>query len=405
MIKLANVRAQFPIFKQLVNGHPIAFLDTAASAQKPQVVIDAERGCYENYYANVHRGVYQFSEQSTAMYEKVRAQVCDFIGNTDVGEIIFTKSATESINLVAQSYARTFLKPGDEIIISEMEHHANIVPWQIVCEQTGAKLRIAPINDAGELLYAEFEALLNPKVKLVAITQVSNVLGTINDVARVIKAAHKIKAKVLIDGTQSVVHQAVNIKELDADFYVFSSHKLYGPTGVGVLYAKRELLEAMPPYQAGGDMIDIVTFEKTSYAPLPNKFEAGTPNIAGVIGFGAALNWIKTVGITAIAAHEHELLIYASAKLSAIPSLKIIGNASQKTGVISFVLAGIHPHDIGTLLDNDGIAIRVGHHCAQPLMQRMHVAATARASFGAYTTSDEIDRLCASLEKIVTMFA
>lgn len=405
MIKLPNIREQFPIFDQIVHGNAIAYLDTASSSQKPKCVINAQSECYEKYYANVHRGVYQFSEDASNRYELTRDLIRDFIHANHTEEIIFTKGATESINLVAHSFARSTLKAGDTILISTMEHHANIVPWQIVCEQTGAKLRVIPINDAGELLYDAFETLLDNSVKIVAITQISNALGTINDINRVIKSAHAIGAIVLIDGTQGIVHQPVNVTELDADFYVFSSHKLYGPNGVGVLYGKRDLLNSMPPYQSGGDMIDIVTFEKTTYAPLPNKFEAGTPNISGVIAFGEAIKWIQSIGITTISEHEEKILQYATQKLLTLPTLKIIGTTPHKAGVISFILEGIHPHDIGTLLDHDGIAIRVGHHCAQPLMQRFNIPATARASFGVYTTSDEIDRLTNSLKKIINLFS
>ncbi len=405
MIALPEIRKQFPIFKQEVNGHPVAFLDTGASAQKPQVVIDAERAVYEEYYANIHRGVYHFSEKSTAEYEKVRDIVRDFIKAEDSREIIFTKGTTESINLVAESYGRSNLKAGDKVIISTMEHHANIVPWQMVCNATGAELLVIPINDEGELLYDEYEKMLDDSVKIVAVTQVSNVLGTINDIERIITKAHEVGAKVLIDGAQGAVHQPLDVKALNVDFYTFSAHKLYGPSGVGVLYGKRELLEAMPPYQTGGDMIDVVTFEKTTFAPLPNKFEAGTPNIAGVIGMGAALKWIESVGFETIIEHEEALLKYATEQLSMIPELRIIGTAERKSGVISFVIQGIHPHDIGTLLDHEGVAIRVGHHCAQPLMQRMKVPATARMSLGVYNTSEEIDRLVAGLKKIIDLFA
>lgn len=405
MIALPEIRQQFPIFNEEVKGHRVAFLDTGASAQKPQVVIDAEREVYEKYYANIHRGVYFFSEKSTQEYEAVRGIVQRFIGAEDEREVIFTKGATESINLVAQSYGKMVLKAGDVVMISEMEHHANIVPWQMICEEKGAELKIIPINDAGELLLDEYVAMLNDKVKIVAVTQVSNVLGTINDVKYIIEKAHEVGAKVLIDGAQGAVHQPLDVVALDADFYVFSSHKLYGPTGVGVLYGKRELLEKMPPYQTGGDMIDVVSFEKTTFAPLPNKFEAGTPNIAGVIGFGVALKWVEAIGFDTIVAHEDALLAYAMTKLQEIPEVRVIGTAQEKAGVISFVVKGIHPHDIGTLLDHEGVAVRVGHHCAQPLMRRMKVPATARMSFGVYTTSEEIDRLIAGLKKIIALFA
>ncbi len=405
MIALPKIRQQFPIFNEEVKGHRVAFLDTGASAQKPQVVIDAEKNVYEKYYANIHRGVYYFSEKSTQEYEAVRKIAQNFIKAADEREIIFTKGTTESINLVAQSYGRMVLNAGDVVIISEMEHHANIVPWQIICDEKGAELKIIPINDDGDLLLDQYVAMLDDRVKIVSVTQVSNVLGTINDVKFIIDEAHKVGAKVLIDGAQGAVHQPLDVVTLDADFYVFSAHKLYGPTGVGILYGKRELLEAMPPYQTGGDMIDVVTFEKTTFAPLPNKFEAGTPNIAGVIAFGEAMKWVEAVGFDTIVAHEDALLAYAMEQLAEIPEVRVIGTAKEKAGVISFVVKGIHPHDIGTLLDHEGVAVRVGHHCAQPLMRRMKVPATARMSFGIYNTSEEIDRLIAGLKKIISLFA
>ncbi len=405
MIALPKIRQQFPIFNEEVKGHRVAFLDTGASAQKPQVVIDAEKNVYEKYYANIHRGVYYFSEKSTQEYEAVRQIAQKFIKAADEREIIFTKGTTESINLVAQSYGRMVLNTGDVVIISEMEHHANIVPWQMICDEKGAELKIIPINDDGDLLLDQYVAMLDDRVKIVSVTQVSNVLGTINDVKFIIDEAHKVGAKVLIDGAQGAVHQPLDVVALDADFYVFSAHKLYGPTGVGILYGKRELLEAMPPYQTGGDMIDVVTFEKTTFAPLPNKFEAGTPNIAGVIAFGEAMKWVEAVGFETIVAHEDALLAYAMAQLAEIPEVRVIGTAKEKAGVISFVVKGIHPHDIGTLLDHEGVAVRVGHHCAQPLMRRMKVPATARMSFGVYSTSEEIDRLVAGLKKIISLFS
>lgn len=404
MIALPEIRQQFPIFNETVKGAPVAFLDTGASAQKPQVVIDAEREVYEKYYANIHRGVYFFSEKSTQEYELVRDVVRKFIGAEDSREVIFTKGTTESINLVAQSYGRMVLEPGDTVIISEMEHHANIVPWQMICNERGAELKVIPINDQGELLLDQYLEMLSERVKIVSVTQVSNVLGTINDVKYIIEAAHKVGAKVLIDGAQGAVHQPLNVTELDVDFYAFSAHKLYGPTGVGILYGKRELLEAMPPYQTGGDMIDLVTFEKTTFAPLPNKFEAGTPNIAGVIAFGKALEWVEEIGFETITAHEDALLDYTMTQLAEIPEVRVIGTAKEKVGVISFVVKGIHPHDIGTLLDHEGVAIRVGHHCAQPLMRRMDVPAIARISFGVYNSSEDVDRLIAGLKKIIKLF-
>lgn len=403
MISLPEIRKQFPIFSEEVNGKRVAFLDTGASAQKPQVVIDAERECYERYYANIHRGVYHFSERSTEAYERARATVAQFIG-AEERETLFTKGATESINLVAQSYGRMVLNPGDAVLISEMEHHANIVPWQVICAERGATLKVLPITDSGDLRYDLLDEYLDDRVKIVAMTQVSNVLGTVNDVEQIVTAARKVGATVLIDGAQGAVHHPLDVKALDIDFYAFSSHKLYGPTGVGVLYGREELLEAMPPYQTGGDMIEQVSFERSTYAPLPNKFEAGTPNIAGVIAFGRAIEWIESIGFETIIAHEEALLAYATEKLKSIPELTIIGEAKKRSGVISFALAGIHPHDIGTLLDHEGVAIRVGHHCAQPLMKRLGVPATARLSLGVYNNSEDIDRLVTALRKVVALF-
>ncbi len=405
MRTLSEIRNDFPILKQSVNQTSVVFLDTGASAQKPQCVIDAEKRVYETYYANIHRGVYEFSQRSTTEYENVRTQVQSFIKAKDSREIIFTKGATESINLVAHSYGNIVLNAGDKVMISEMEHHANIVPWQVICEARQAELVVIPILEDGALDYQALDYLLDTRVKIVAITQASNVLGTVNDLSYIIEKAHAVGAAVLVDGAQGIVHAPLDVTQLDVDFYVFSAHKLYGPTGVGVLYGKKALLDKMPVYQTGGDMIDIVTFEKTTYAPLPNKFEAGTPNIAGVIAFGEALRWIESIGFTYIQQHENELLVYATEALKTIPEVTIYGTTEHKIGVISFTLKGIHPHDIGTLLDHYGIAIRVGHHCAQPIMQHYKIPATARISFGIYNTKEEIDYLIQSIKKVIEMFS
>jgi cysteine desulfurase/selenocysteine lyase len=400
-----KIRGQFPILKQRVHGQPLVYLDNAATTQKPAAVIDAINRYYTRDNANIHRGVHLLSERATEGYEGARAKVQRFLNAAESSEIIFVRGATEGINLVAQSYGRTRVGPGDEVVITTMEHHSNIVPWQILCEQTGARLRVAPINGRGELLLEEFEKLMGPKTKLVAVVHVSNVLGTINPVRRIVEMAHRWNAPVLLDGAQAAPHLTLDVRALDCDFYVLSSHKLYGPTGVGVLYGKRELLDAMPPYQGGGDMISSVSFEKTLYNRLPFKFEAGTPNIAGAIGLGAAIDYVTGLGRDGIAEHEHELLTCATQALSEIPGLTIIGTAGEKAAAISFVLEGIHPHDIGTILDQQGVAIRTGHHCAQPLMQRFGVPATARASFALYNTREEIDALAAGIRKVQEVFA
>ncbi len=397
-------RKDFPILDLKIYGKPLIYLDNAATSQKPQVVIDALTRYYTQENANIHRGVYFLSEQATDAYEKTREKVRQFINASSAKEIVFVKGTTEGINLVAQSYGRTFLKAGDEILITALEHHSNIVPWQILCQQTGAKLKIAPINDQGELILEEFSKLINAKTKLVAVTHVSNVLGTINPVKQIIELAHKHQIPVLVDGAQAVPHTKVDVQELGCDFYVFSSHKLFGPTGVGVLYGKSELLEKMPPYQGGGDMISSVTFEKTTYNTVPYKFEAGTPNIADVIAFSAALDYVSSIGIEKISAYEHELLNYATHALSKIQGLRIIGTAKNKASVISFVLNDIHPHDIGTILDREGIAIRAGHHCAMPIMDRFGIPATARASFAFYNTKEEIDRLVEGIYQVKGIF-
>jgi cysteine desulfurase/selenocysteine lyase len=399
-----RVRTDFPILSEKVYGKPLVFLDSGASAQKPRAVIDAMTQMYEHTYANVHRGIYALSQQATDAYEKAREKIAHFIGTRDVREVVFTRNATEAINLVAHSWGWKNLKAGDEVLITHLEHHANIVPWQILGERYGVVLKVAPINDRGELIWDEFVKLIGPKTKLIALAHVSNTLGTILPVADVIRTAHDKGVKVLIDGSQAVQHMPVDVKALDADFYVFTGHKLYGPTGIGVLYAKAEILEGMPPWQGGGDMILSVSFEKTEYNEIPHRFEAGTPAFVEAVGLGAAIDYVQSIGLEAIAAHEADLTAYAMEKLSAINSLRIIGTAEHKAGVISFVLEGIHPHDIGTILDREGIAVRVGQHCAHPLMERFGVPATVRASFGMYNTRAEIDALCAGLRRVREIF-
>ncbi len=397
-----KIRKDFPILHQKVRGKPLVYLDSAATSQKPQAVIDALRHYYEEDNANIHRGVHLLSERATDRFEAARSKIQKFINAASSHEIIFTRGATESINLVAQSYGRAHLKAGDEIVVSHMEHHSNIVPWQMIAEQTGAKLKVIPINDAGELLWDE--KILSEKVRIVAITHVANALGTVVPIRDIIQAAHRKAIPVLIDGAQSIPHFAIDVQALDADFFVFSGHKLFGPTGIGVLYGKEALLEKMPPYQGGGDMIRTVSFEKTRYNDLPYKFEAGTPHIAGAIGLGAAVDYVAEVGLSRIEAYEKDLLAYATETLSAVPGLKIIGTAREKASVVSFVLDDIHPHDIGTVLDLDGIAIRTGHHCAMPVMERFAIPATARASFAFYNTKEEIDVLVKGLEKVRGIF-
>jgi len=400
-----RVRQDFPILKQRFYGKPLVYLDSAASSQKPRAVIDAISRFYSEDYANIHRGLHALSERATQAYEGARDTVRRFLNAPSEQEIVFVRGTTEAINLVAQSYARPRLQPGDEILISAMEHHSNIVPWQIVCAERGARLRVVPITDAGELRLDVYEELLGPRTKLVAITHVSNVLGTINPIREIINLAHQRQIAVLVDGAQAVPHLAVDVQSLDCDFYAFSGHKLYGPSGIGVLFGKAALLEAMPPYQGGGDMISSVTFENTTYNRLPYKFEAGTPHIAGAVGLGAAIEYVTAIGLETIAAYEHELLAEATARLAAMPEVRLIGTAQEKTGVLSFVMEGIHPHDIGTVLDREGIAIRAGHHCAQPVMQRFGISATARASFGLYNTQAEIDALVAGIHKVLEVFA
>lgn len=401
---VARVRADFPILHTQVHGKPLVYLDNAATSQKPQVVIDALTNYYERTNANVHRGVHALSEQASVAFEAVRGVVREWINAKEEREIIFVRGTTEGINLVAQSYGRKHVEAGDEIVISAMEHHSNIVPWQMLCEEKGATLRVIPMDDRGVLDLDAYEQLLTWKTKLVAITHVSNALGTINPVREMIATAHARNIPVLVDGAQATPHLRVDMQALDCDFYVFSGHKVFGPTGIGVLYGKAALLEAMPPYQGGGDMIKSVTFEKTIYNDLPYKFEAGTPHIAGVIALGAALKYLNALDWSAASQHEESLLRYAEAELATIAGLRLIGTAPHKAGVASFVFDDIHPHDIGTIVDRDGIAIRTGHHCAQPVMQRLGIPATARASFAFYNTFDEVDRLVESLRRVTSLF-
>jgi len=400
-----EVRRDFPILREKVYGKPLVYLDNAATSQKPQLVIETLQKYYSLENANIHRGIHFLSERATQTYEDARAKVRGFLNAAESREIIFVRGTTEGINLVAQSYGRKFIGEEDEIILSAMEHHSNIVPWQILCEQVGARLRIILMNDDGELLIDEYERLLSDRVKLVAVTHLSNALGTINPIKQIIQIAHRGGVPVLVDGAQAVPHLKVDVRDLDCDFYAFSGHKLYGPTGVGVLYGKASLLDAMPPYQGGGDMIRSVTFEKTLYNVLPYKFEAGTPDIAGGIGLGAAIDYLSQVGLELVTAHERELLDYAAEAVSTISGVRIIGTAMEKSGVLSFVLDGVHAHDIGTILDQEGIAIRTGHHCAMPVMQRLGVSATARASLAFYNTREEVDALVGAIHNVKRMFS
>ncbi len=400
---LAAIRQDFPVLSRTFYDKPLVYLDNGATTQKPKAVIDRIHRFYSEEYGTVRRGVYALSEGSTEAFAQTRETVKAFLNAAQSSEIVFTKGTTEAINLVAHSYGQPFIQAGDEVIVSAMEHHANIVPWQQVCLAKGATLKVIPMNERGELILEEYEKLLSPKTRVVAVNHVSNALGTINPIRRIIELAHQTGAVVFIDGAQGAPHLNVDVQALDCDFYAFSGHKIYGPTGVGVLYAKQAHLEAMVPYQTGGDMIETVTFEKTTFTQPPYKFEAGTPPIAQVVGLGAAIDYVNEVGLSAIAAHEHRLLKYATEQLNTVPGLSIIGTASMKAGLISFVLEAAHPLDIGTLLDHEAIAIRTGHHCAQPVMKRFNVPATARASFGMYNTFDEIDRLVAGLHKVIDM--
>jgi cysteine desulfurase / selenocysteine lyase len=395
-----KVRQDFPILHQNVHGKPLVYLDNAATTQKPLAVIEAIDKYYRCDNSNIHRGVHTLSERATAAYEKTRVAVQKFINAGDAKEIIFVRGATEAINLVAQTYGRRHVGAGDEVLVTAMEHHSNIVPWQMLCEEKRARLRVAPINERGELLLEEFEKLLSAKTKIVAVGHLSNALGTINPVREIVRMAHARNVPVLLDGAQAAPRMKVDVQELDCDFYAVSGHKMYAPTGIGFLYGKAQLLEAMPPWQGGGDMIASVTFDKTVYNRLPYKFEAGTPNIADTIGLGAALKYLNSLGLDQIEAHEADLLVYATREVSRIPGVTIIGTANEKAGVLSFVMQDIHPHDIGTILDSEGIAVRTGHHCAQPVMQRYNVPATVRASFGLYNTRQEVDALVRGIYKV-----
>ena len=399
-----KIREDFPILHQEVNGKPLVYLDNAATSQKPKSVIDSIEKYYRGYNSNIHRGVHTLSENATEAYESARIKVRDFIHANSTKEIVFVRGATEAINLVAQSFGRNTLGSEDEIIITELEHHANIVPWQLLSQQTGAKLKYVPINDNGELVESEYKKLLNEKTRIVAVGHISNALGTINPIENMINLAHEYGAKVLIDGAQATSHTSVDVKKLDCDFYVFSGHKLFGPTGIGVLYGKENLLEEMPPYQGGGDMIKTVTMKETQYNELPHKFEAGTPNISGVIGLGAAIDYVNKIGLENIGNHEKQLLDYANQMASEITELKFIGTAKNKTSILSFTLDGIHPHDVGTILNNEGIAIRTGHHCAMPVMEYFQIPATSRASFSFYNTHAEVDVLIEGINKCSKVF-
>jgi len=399
------IRRDFPILSRTVHGKPLVFLDSAASAQKPQIVIDAVANCYSEEYANIHRGVYFLSQLATEKFEGARGKVQRFLNAAEAREIVFTRNATEAINLVASSYGRRFLKKGDEIILSEIEHHSNIVPWQLLRDETGIVIKVAPVDDRGALLLDRFRALLSERTKLVAVTHMSNALGTVLPVKEITRLAHDAGALALVDGCQAVPHMPVDVREIDADFYVFSGHKLYGPSGIGVLYAKAPLLEAMPPYQGGGEMIVSVSFEKSTYAPIPHKFEAGTPHIAGAIGLGAAIDYVTATGLNRISNHEHALTTYATERLMAIPGVSLVGTAPGKGSILSFTVEGVHPHDVGTILDHHGIAVRAGHHCAQPVMDRFKVPATVRASLGMYNTEAEVDVLTAAIRHVREIFA
>jgi len=400
LVTIAGCRHHFPLLRQSVNGKPLVYFDNAATSQKPQVVIDAMMRYYEEENSNIHRGVHSLSARATESYEGVRHKVRAFLNAGDHREIVFVRGTTEAINLVAYSYGRAFIHEGDEILITGMEHHSNIVPWQILCEDRKAVLRVAPITDAGELDMDALPAMMSDRTRILAVTHVSNALGTVNPIREIVRQAHERGIPVLVDGAQAVPHMHVDVQEMDCDFYAFSAHKMFGPTGVGVLYGKRRWLEALPPYQGGGDMIKSVTFEKTIYNDIPYKFEAGTPNIGGGIGLGAALDYLHELNMDAIRQFEDELLVYATEQILTVPGVRIIGTAREKAGVLSFVMEGIHPHDIGTILDVEGVAIRTGHHCAQPVMQRFGLPATARASFAFYNTKEEVDAFIKALHKV-----
>ncbi len=396
-------RQDFPCLRQEVHGQPLVYLDSAATSQKPQSVIDAVRRFYETHYSNVHRGAHSLSEQATHAFEGARERLANFLGAADPREVVFVRGATEAINLVASSFGRMQFRPGDEILLTEMEHHSNIVPWQLIAEQTGAVIRVVPITEEGELQMGRFEELLSERTRLVAVSHVSNALGTINPLHQIVTKAHEAGAAILIDGCQAAPRMEINVTELNCDFYTFSGHKLYGPSGIGILYAKRQWLEAMPPYQGGGEMIRRVTFDKTTYAAPPAKFEAGTPHIAGPVGLHAALDYVTEIGLGNLLEHERRLLAYAHHAIEEIPGIKVIGTAPEKAGILSFVMEGIHPHDIGTILDNQGIAVRTGHHCAQPVMDHFQVPATTRASFGLYNTRQDVDAFIRGLHEVKAM--
>jgi cysteine desulfurase/selenocysteine lyase len=399
-----QVRRDFPVLGQLVHGKPLVYLDNAATSQKPEAVLDAIDKYYRVGNANIHRGVHYLSERATEEYEGAREKIRGFLHAASVKEIVFVRGATEGVNLVASTFGRMKVRAGDEVLISAMEHHSNIVPWQMLCEEKGAKLRVIPMNDQGEIILDEYRRLLTERTKLVAVTHVSNALGTINPVKQMIADAHRRSIPVLVDGAQAVPHFRVDVRDLDCEFYVLSGHKMFGPTGVGVLYGKEAILEGMPPYQGGGDMIKSVTFERTIFNDLPYRFEAGTPHIAGGVGLGAAIDYLGRIDWQALTEYEHEVLNYATEALSEIKGLRIVGTAKEKAGVISFVIDGVHPHDVGTVLDQEGIAVRTGHHCAQPVMKRFNIPATARASFALYNTHDEVDRLVAGVHKVKEIF-
>jgi len=404
-VDVERIRADFPILRTQAHGHGLVYLDNAATAQKPRAVIDAIVRYYESANANIHRGVHYLSQLATEEFEAGRATVARFVKAAKASEIVFTRGTTEGINLVAQTWGRSHVRAGDEIVVTAMEHHSDIVPWQMLCEATGAKLRVAPMNDRGELIVEEFAKLLGARTKIVALAHVSNALGTINPVKKLAALAHAQGAIAVVDGAQAVPHMAVDVQDLDADFYSFSAHKMYGPTGIGALYGKMALLEAMPPYQGGGDMISSVTFEKTIYNKVPHKFEAGTPDMAGVAGLKAAIEYMNAIGVEKIAAHEHDLLEYATEAVRALEGIRIIGTAAEKASVLSFTVDDVHPHDIGTILDQEGIAVRTGHHCAQPVMERYGIPATVRASFAVYNTRAEVDALVRGLRKVREVFA
>jgi cysteine desulfurase/selenocysteine lyase len=399
-----RARADFPILAQQIRGKPLVFLDSAASAQKPRRVIDAISRFYATDYANIHRGVYQLSERATAQFEAVREKVRRFLNAAEAREVVFVRGTSEAINLVAQSYGRQRVGPGDEVLITAMEHHSNIVPWQILCQEKRAELKVAPIDDRGQLMLGEFEKLLSPRTRIAAVTHVSNALGTVNPVREIVAIARARGVPVLVDGAQAVPHGRVDVRDLDCDFYAFSGHKVFGPSGIGALYGRAELLEAMPPYQGGGEMILSVSFEKTRYKEIPHKFEAGTPHIAGAVGLGAALDYVMELDLGAVAEHERGLLDYATEELSKIPGLRFIGEAEERISVVSFVLDGVHPHDVGTILDQEGIAVRTGHHCAQPVMERFGVPATVRASLALYNNKADVDALLRGLHEVREVF-